>query len=526
MTQSHVERSPRRSFAFTRRQLGGWSTPAAVLIVLLALALELGFEAHDPFWLDESWTGAIIAQPSWRAVGQQIYWDVNAPLYYLVIKLWSLAFGLSDAALRVPSVIFAAATPMAVALTPCPGLSRVQRIGWAAILAFWFPTLCYAQEARCYALLMLVCTLQTLAYLRLMQAPDTSRAAVWAALAATAILTHYDAIYLGAAQGVLYVARWPRRALASWPAALAFVPAFGWMAWHLPTIIRFARPDVAWYSPLRPAELPLIGRYLADGGSVMPLWLAGAAVCAFSLRLLPLPPWGEAVGSSRPLGWAIAASALSAGALVAVGFLRPSFTFRYLTPDAPGLLLGLVALARVLAGRRGAPLSVATLVLIYLGVSGWMLGDRLRMAPRRYNFERASQLLAGARPTRLVFLWDHPVDPILHREQLAALGGFFLHRMGQDVPVDPVVLKRGEDPNTRLLGEAAPAGSAILWIYDLNVHGTAAVSRPPRISRRDAAWRCWRSTSQRFGVLACTRPAETSLAAHQLAGAAQPHGAP
>ena len=519
-------RPTRRVFASPQRRGGGWSLMAAGLVALLALALELGFEARDPFWLDESWTGAIIAQPTWRAVGQQIYWDVNAPLYYLVIKLWSLVFGLSDAALRAPSIIFAAATPVAVVLAPCASLSRVQRIGWAALLAFWFPTLCYAQEARCYALLMLVCTLQTLAYLRLMQAPDTPGAAVWAALAATAILTHYDAVYLGAAQGVLYVARWPRRALASWPAALAFVPAFGWMACHWPTIVRFARPDVAWYAPLRPAELPLIGRYLADGGSVMPLWLAGAAVCALSLRLLPLPSWGEEVGDSRPLGWTVAASALSAGLLVAVGFLRPSFTFRYLTPDAPGLLLGLVALARVLAGRRGAPLSVATLVLIYLGVSGWMLADRLRMAPRRYNFERASQLLAGTHPSRLVFLWDHPVDPVLHREQLAALGGFFLHRMGQDVPVDPVVLKPGEDPNTRLLDEAAPSGSAILWLYDRNVHGTAAISRPPQITRRDPAWRCWRSTSRRFGVLACTRPAEASPADHQLAGAPQPHGAP
>ena len=524
MIELHGGRPARRVFSPRNARAGAWSLWAASLIVALALALELGFEGRDPFWLDESWTGAIIARPSWRAVGQQIYWDVNAPLYYLLVKLWSLVFGLSDVALRAPSVIFAALTPLAAALIPST-LSRIQRLGWAALLAFWFPTLCYAEEARCYALLLLICTLQTLAYLQLMQAPSTGRAAIWAGLAATAILTHYDALYLGAVQGLLYVARAPRRAVASWPAALAFVPVFGWMAYHWPTIAKFAQPNVAWYSPLRVGDLPLIGRYLADGGSVMPLWLGGLALCALSLRLLPLPPWGEDGEDARPLWWAVGAAALSTAALVAIGFLRPSFTFRYLTPDAPGLLLGLVGLARVLAGRRGAALSVATLAAVYLGVSGWMLDDRLRMAPRRYNFERASQLLATTHPSRLVFLWDHPIDPVLHPEQLSALGGFFLQRMGLDILVDPVVLKPGEDPNTRLLNDAAPSGSAILWLYDRNVHGTAAIAYPPRITRQDAAWRCWRSSSARFGVVACARQPDAGSAAHQP-GAPQPHGAP
>ena len=501
----------------------------------MGMGLAVGLEGRDPFWLDESWTGAVIAQPSWRHVVQQIYWDVNAPLYYLVIKLWSLAFGFSDAALRTPSLICAAAAPLAVAFAPAPGLTRVQRLGWAALLAFWFPTLCYAEEARCYALLLLVATLQTLAFMRLMQAPGVGRAALWAALAATAILTHYDALYLGAAQGVIYLARHRRRAVASWPAALAFAPAFGWLAFHWPRIAQFARPDIAWYSPLRAGELPLIGGYLADGGDIMPMWLAGLALSALSLRLAPLPSpsGGDPPPPNGALLWAVAASALSAALLIGVGFLRPSFTFRYLTPDAPGLLLGLVGAARLLAGRRGAAISVAVLGAVYLGVSGWMLTHGLRMAPRRYNFETASGLIAASRPSRLVFLWDHPVDPILHPEQLSALGGFFLHRAGVEIPVDPVVLRPDEDPNTRLLAEGRSPGSALLWLYDVDVHGTAAVAHPPQIRQRDPSWRCWRSRSARFGVLACLRPpaateparaAPSAVNDHQR-GAAQPQGA-
>ena len=512
---------------------GRWATPAAALaIALIAAALEIGLEGRDPFWLDESWTGGIVGQPSWRATFHQIYADVNAPLYYVAMRLWSGLAGLSDLALRAPSLACAAAVALVAALAPTPGLSRAERLGWAAVLAWWFPTLCYAQEARGYALLLLVCTLQTVAFMRLMTRPGPRRAAIWAALAATAILTHYDALYLGAVQGGLFLARHPVRAVRSWPAALAFVPAFGWLAYHSPRIVQFARPDIAWYSPLRPGELPAVVGYVADGGEAALGWLALALASAATLRLVLPPSAARRVETDAPrersvLGWAAAAAALAAAGMIGVGFLRPSFTFRYLTPSAPGLLLALVWLTGRLAGRRAAPVSIALLASGYLGLGGWMLGHRLRMAPKRYSFEAASAMLGEHRPARLVFLWDHPVDPILRPEQLSALGGFFLHREGLKTPVDPVILHPGEDPNVRLLSEAAQPGSAILWVYDNVVKGTAAVAHPPQIGRLDPSFVCRQFASGRFGVLACRRPADVAGApgeAHQRGGAMQPQG--
>ena len=518
---------------FQAALLGSWALPAAALaIAAVAAALEIGLEGRDPFWLDESWTGGIVGQPSWRATFHQIYADVNAPLYYVAMRLWSGLAGLSDLALRAPSVACAGAVPLVAALVPTPGLSRAERLGWAAALAWWFPTLCYAQEARSYALLLLVCTLQTVAFMRLMSRPGVRRAAIWAALAATAILTHYDALYLGAVQGGLLLARYPVRAVRSWPAALAFLPAFGWLAYHAPRIVQFARPDIAWYSRLRAAELPAVVGYMADGGEAALGWLALTLASAVTLRLL-LPPdvgVGPGVSPARErsgLGWAAAAAALAAAAMIGVGFLRPSFTFRYLTPSAPGLLLALVWLVGRLAGRRAAPAAIALLAAGYLGLGGWMLNHRLRMAPKRYNFEAASAMLGKGRPARLVFLWDHPVDPILRPEQLSALGGFFLHRAGLDIPVTPVILRLGEDPNVRLLSEAAQPGSAILWVYDIVVKGTSAVTHPPRIGRLDPSFTCRQFASGRFGVLACRRPTERAGApgeAHQRDGAMQPQG--
>ena len=98
---------------------GRWIMPAAALLIAEAAGvLEVGLEGRDPLWLDESWTGGIIGQPSWRAAFHQIYADVNAPLYYVLMRVWSGLAGLSDAALRAPSLVFAFAVPLVAALVP------------------------------------------------------------------------------------------------------------------------------------------------------------------------------------------------------------------------------------------------------------------------------------------------------------------------------------------------------------------------------------------------------------------------
>jgi hypothetical protein len=476
----------------------------AGLALLFALWLELWVQRSDAFWLDESWTGAIVGQRAWIDTFHEIYWDVNAPLYYLLMHLWQGVFGLSDAALRAPSLILATLTPLALAFVPVRSLPRAERLTWAALTALWFPGLCFAQEARGYSLLLFVSALQALAFIRLLERPDTGRAAIWAGLCATAILTHYDALLLCAIQGVIYLAIHRLKAVRTWPAALLFLPAFGWMLFHLPTIQAFTRPDIAWYTPLQPSQLWAVIGYIA--GREPQLWaLAFIATGALTLRFA-WPGRGR-TEQGNAAAW-IAAFAAIAGAvvLVVVGFFRPSFTYRYLTPFAPGLLLSFVLIVRLLGARR-APVAFAALIIAFAALSGWQLEHmHFRMAPRRYNFERTSARLAQARPTRLVFLWDHPVDPVLHVEQLAALGGFFLHRAGVPTPIDAVILKHGEDPNIRLLNEAAPPGSAILWLYDKWVQGTAANRFPPTIMQRDPAWRCRQDGGGRFGVLSCTRP--------------------
>jgi hypothetical protein len=122
-----------------------------------------------------------------------------------------------------------------------------------------------------------------------------------------------------------------------------------------------------------------------------------------------------------------------------------------------------------------------------------------------YNYETASNALMATRPDRLVFLWDNPMRP--EPNQLAALGGFFFARAGLKTPVDPVVVARGEDPNQILLARAAQPGSAILWISDRGVRGTAANRYPPAVGKLDPAWACHNFGNWQYRIIACSRDA-------------------
>jgi hypothetical protein len=472
--------------------------------------LEFWLQRGEPLWLDEAWTVGIAGPAPWIDFFHQVYWDVNAPLYYLLMYLWQGVFGQSDLAMRAPSLIFAVLTPLVLAFSRVEGLGRTERLTWASVTALWFPALCYAQEARSYAMLLFIGTLQTLAFIRLLQRPTTGRATAWASFAALAILTHYDAIFLGAVQGLIYLAAHRLRAVRTWPAALAFVPAFGWLLYHLPRIVQFARPGIAWYSVLDIDGLTDILTHLVGERQCWVLLEVG--LLALGLRLLP---WGRAETGPREGSaddavsfWlAVLAAVLAAATLIVIGFLRPSFALRYLTPDGPGLLLGIVLLIGWIAGRRAA--LVFCVLVIALGATvSLQLASGDRMAPRAYNYERASQILERVHPKHLVFLWDHPVDPIEHPEQLAAAGDAFFRRDGVKLTVDPVILKPGEDPNRRLLAGAAPPRSVILWVYDVAVHDTAAADFPPRITTLDPAWTCRHGGAGSFGILACWRKSD------------------
>ena len=479
--------------------------------LLVGLAARLFVSPDRPLWLDEAWTLGVAGLPDWKATVAQVWLDANAPLYPLLIHLWAGLAGTSDAALRCPSLVFSLAAPLLVAGWRVDGLRVEERLAVATLLAVWIEGILQAQEARCYALLLLLATAQTLAFLQLLRRPDLGRAALWTGLAGAVVLTHYQAAALGLCQGLAYLATHRMRAMRTWPAALALAPALAVGLWHAPRLALFARPDVAWYPPVTWDTVTDVLRYVTGAGALYALPVAGLGMAGWRLAR----GRGAAAGPAAP--WLAALTAVAAAALLlTVGALRPSFSLRYVTPCVPGIALGLALSARGLAPVF--PGAVTGLMLMAGALSAnWSMdvAGRLR---HPYTFEAASRDLAATRPAHLVFLWDHPAQQVEQPSQYVMFGGAFLRRSGSTAEVIPVMVRPGEDPNLRLVQSARKPDSVILWLYDTHVRGTAAARFPPRIPALDASFGCRNYARGAIGVIACAR----SWAGKGWAGAKTP----
>lgn len=471
---------------------------AAILAATAVLRITVG--ASEPLWLDEAWTGVHALQPTLAQFLRGIYIDINAPLYYVLAWGWAAVFGVSNEALRFPSLVFGLLTPC-LALLLSGEIDRPTRLIWCALLATWVPGILQSQEARCYTLLLALATGGTILHARLIAAPSLRRASAWAAIGALAILTHYYAAILFGCQGLAYLACHRARALRTWPAALAFLPAFGWMAYQLPQLATFAA--TSWFSALSLSSLPWLALYALGPGAIVLLIAAiGAGGSSLGMALL-----AKNVRRPAVLTWVVSAAVAGTACMVILGFVRPSFTYRYLTVFEPGLLLALAVWASSVArARPWAPavflascLCFALLWSTYLGASSLRL----------LNFESASDYLMREGADTVAFTWDNPSTQGLSPGMMAELGSFFFRRAGSPIRTAGIVLQPGQDPNRVLLAAARTERAGILWIYDHGVAGTAASTYPPAIAEADPNWSCSDTRQLRIGALACVRSGTT-----------------
>ena len=357
-------------------------------------------------------------------------------------------------------------------------------------------------NGRCYAPLLAVSALQCVLFARLLLVPSRRNAWLWCGVAACAILLQYYALIAAAAQGLVYLAARRREALRTWPAVLAFAPAFGWMAFHAPRLQAFSAAEVAWHALVGPAEAVGFTAFAINPSSPFVLPLVAVVVLA-GLLLPKASPQSDA--APEPVGWLwlVAGAALAGLALTLVsGALRPSLTGRYLVPVAPGLLLGLV-----LAARRSARPHVAYLALIaiYLGVAlqPGAFTEALRQGVP-YGHEEASKTLMRHGVTDVVYVWDHKAAPVMAPSSLARVGAVFFRRAGDPAVVTPLAPRPGEDVNRLALAAASGPRPGIIWTYNRR-NSPSAHAFAPRIPQIDPRWTCERFGEEALGTLACYR---------------------
>ncbi|HKF79727.1 MAG TPA: glycosyltransferase family 39 protein [Thermoleophilaceae bacterium] len=169
-----------------------------VLLLLTLAGGVLRFATLDgqSFWYDEAVTVRLLHMDLGGMLHTIPNSEATPPLYYLLAWLWTKPFGTGEVGLRsLSALVGTAAIPVfyAAATELC---SRSVGLVVAALAAFNPLLIWYSQEARSYALLVLLVGLSLWGFTRLLRRPDRTAVVLWAVASALALATHYFAIFL------------------------------------------------------------------------------------------------------------------------------------------------------------------------------------------------------------------------------------------------------------------------------------------------------------------------------------------
>jgi uncharacterized membrane protein len=122
-----------------------------ILILIGGLLIRL-VSLNQSLWLDEG-TTALVSRMSLEDIFTKFLpGDFHPPLYYLLLKCWTLVFGSSEISLRIPSIIFGLATVYVTYLIAKKIFDK--KVGYIAalLLATSGLSIYYSQEARMYSM--------------------------------------------------------------------------------------------------------------------------------------------------------------------------------------------------------------------------------------------------------------------------------------------------------------------------------------------------------------------------------------
>ncbi len=163
---------------------------AASFFVFWSVVLSL----IHPLWPDEGFTAKLLNYSPLTIIRITAH-DVHPPLYYLLLKLWSLIFGHSELGFRSFSIFLALSTFVVAA--KLLKLLKLPLKPWLIIACGLLPFyIRYATEARMYALGSLEVLLLNLVFVQLRRRPNTKNKLLYGVFAAAGFYTQYLTILL------------------------------------------------------------------------------------------------------------------------------------------------------------------------------------------------------------------------------------------------------------------------------------------------------------------------------------------
>lgn len=427
-----------RPSAVPRREVGGDGPPApppgrrgtvatAVATgVVVAVGLGLRTWAGSSLWLDEA-ISVDIARLPLEDLTDALRHDGHPPLYYVLLHLWSGAFGTGDLAVRSLSAVFAVATlPVMWCLGRRLGGRSTATV--ALVLTASSPfAIRYATEARMYALVVLLAATGHLVVLRALEDPRPRRLVPVATVAGALVLTHYWGAWLVAAAVALALVgsrrHHPRRDANRRIAGALLVGCAPAVAWLPVALHQAAHTGTPWARSVEPFDAAFDtlldlggGKWL--GGRLAALVLVAAIGLAVAAR--PLDGWRIEVdlrtvpGARREAALAALTMILGVGAAVASD---SAFQPRYAAVVLPALLLVVaVGIGRI---PRSSLRVGAVGLLVVAGLAGAV---RAAETPRTQGAEVAAALDAGVGPDDVVAYCPDQLRPSVERARQEADG--------------------------------------------------------------------------------------------------------
>jgi mannosyltransferase len=369
----------------------------AWLIALALAAAHVAVKAPhlgaSSLWLDEA-VAVHISQLDFLGIIRASREDTTPPLFYLLLAGFERVCGISEAAVRWPSILASSATAAVLFL-----FAR-RRLGggaaWLASALFFLSdvNLRYAREARPYALASLLCLLSFALFFRALERPSRRAWAAVAAVNALMLFTHYGTMFAVAAQGLALL--WPWRGwVTTRRFALTHAPVVGaFLAWIVPIMVAGQHHKMDWLAAPNSKQLWCLLNWFAGGrpgGPAFAVLIVGAGIAFASARFR-----GQ-TGSRNIVAplvlWAFAPVVLA----VATSFLVPSVHARYLLYVTPGLILFWAAATLELP--VGLPRILGATLACVMTVIGFGRSARPREA-----YWRGVAELARARPADRVLL--------------------------------------------------------------------------------------------------------------------------
>lgn len=374
-----------------------WALAAIVAIGVLVRFTTL---EHQSLWYDEADTRSVVASSLGNLFSRLPQSELNPPLYYVLLWLWTHVAGIGEAGLRSFS---AACGVLTIPVMWVIGRRQSPRVGLiAALLTAVNPLMYwYSQEARNYALLTLLSALSLLFVLRAADRPSNRRLLAWGAICALALGTHYFAFLAIAPQAIWLV--WTLRAsgrLSIAGIALALAPLAVTAVAIAPLAARQSQTDasfIAESASLTLRTVLLVVEDVAGTGVLVPA--LGGVLVALLVVFLPREP---ARNRDVTLLLAVGLGAVATALLAALAG-HDYFSTRNLMPSWPAFAL-LVATGLGLA-RRPLIGTIACGLLVAVSVLG-VVAVIAKTEFHRANWRGAARALGPAAPSRAIVSYD------------------------------------------------------------------------------------------------------------------------